>query len=283
MKNQILLTLIIMRKKMIIDDFGINNETSCAIIEILELDKSGFVTEISCLTNGLDSDKNSFKKLLNYPVKIGLHLSFQNFPANKNPSTLKYFKNPLFLPYHALKNKKQINDYIFTETTKQINLFIKIFNQLPDFIDSHQHLHQVPGLRESFIRAIKTFRFSDFFYVRNTALPLPILFSIAIKLNFLTFLKSLSLSLVGYLTLLKLKENKISTNQGFLGSYHLKSNFNFTQLLDLYAKWKPQYKTLKLHCHIGKNSEELEVIEDYGNFRDNEYFFFKNYLSIKKI
>jgi len=152
-----------MTKKLTItaDDFGLTEDVNEGIIKCLT---SGAVTNISVLAVG-ESFRHAVKRAReNKITKIGVHLaltgSFKPISSPKEVPTLvdrelRFPKsyNSFFTKYFA----GRVNENeIYEEFKKQI-LTVKNEGFAIAHVDSHQHIHMVPGILKVVIKLMKEF------------------------------------------------------------------------------------------------------------------------------
>ena len=126
------------------DDFGM----SAGIDEgILELGRLGRLSAVSCLVQGPAlSDHSSVLALL--PVDIGLHLNFTAaFASGQFCLSLPRLISACYL-------RRLPASLVAATIASQLDAFETRFQRPPDFIDGHQHVHQLPLIREQLLESI---------------------------------------------------------------------------------------------------------------------------------
>ena len=114
---------------------------------IADLAQHGRLSAVSCMTQGPSLGANA--PLLNgLPVDLGLHLNF----------TESFGKTEFHLPLSRLIVASYLRllprAKLATEINRQLDRFESCFKRLPDYIDGHQHIHQLPVIRESLLAII---------------------------------------------------------------------------------------------------------------------------------
>jgi len=228
------------------DDFGITEKVSTGI---LELAKKGSITATSCLVNSSDFNKvyskiKKFKKQLD----IGLHLDFTFNPTMK-------------------KN-------IFLNTKDEINFQFKKFEKtmgfLPDFIDGHHHIHQLPFIRNTLINIIKKK------YKKNDKKPWVRITSDEYKNIFLrneSLVKSLFLTILGNSFKKMAIKNNLKFNKRFSGIYNFKT-----------SNYKKKFENFLLNInsghlimvHPGVSDKKLISLDNVTLAREKELKFLKS-------
>lgn len=129
------------------DDFGLSPGISAGIARLAH---TGRLTAISCLTNG--AGWASAVPLLNglpASVDVGLHLNF----TEGRPLSPRLAKRwPQFPPLPLLIARAHLGvlprGALRNEAHAQLAAFMRAHGSAPAFIDGHQHVHHLPGLRD---------------------------------------------------------------------------------------------------------------------------------------
>lgn len=236
------------------DDYSQNK----AVCEgILLLAKNKRINAVSCLVNSpLWRETQSQLVTHKENILIGLHL---NMTLGKPLSSLwkKHYGNQFSSLVHLLQhtylkhlNKKTVE----AEILSQLETFMDVHGAEPDFIDGHQHVHQLPIIREALLTIYQRLNLNVF--CRNTANGWQDL------LSFSSFPKRQSISLLGGLTLKRrLKQKSIPTNSNFLGIYNFTQANQYRRYFQQFLKKcnnsamtkKSCYETL-IMCHPGLKS-----------------------------
>ena len=124
---------------LIADDFGLSPEVDAGILALVRQQRlSGF----GCLTQV----PRWFEAAKSVPqcqgVHLGLHLNLtQGFAANTWHRPL-----PLLITqaYSGLLPRAKI----YASLAEQLDRFVEAFDRAPDYVDGHQHVHQLPTVRD---------------------------------------------------------------------------------------------------------------------------------------
>lgn len=224
------------------DDFAQSEAVDAAIIDLAER-KAINATSALVLSPRW---KKSAEKLIAHPIQVGLHLDLTsefthqfgcNYPLSK-------------LIYAAYLRQLDISQ-LETIIEFQWNRFIEGYGRAPDFIDGHQHVHQLPIVRDA-------------------------LFAVIIKkgwyLQHSHWLRSCSSkSWRGYKAMIvealgakpfqqKADALGIKTNSDFAGVYNFNEN---ADLNDLWEGWLSQLhgKMPLIMCHVAISSQLGQQIE----------------------
>ncbi len=240
------------------DDFGITHNVNKSI---LELAKKKRISATSCLVNSSDFNKDFIKiKKLRNKIDIGLHLDFTF--------------NPNFKKNFFLNIDKEIN--------LQFNKFEKKMGFLPDFIDGHHHVHQLPIIRNKLIEIIKKryFKKNNSLWIRVTSDRYK---NIIFRNE--SFFKSLFLTLLGNNFKKFVIKNKLRFNEGFSGIYNFKTNNFKKNFLKFLFNIKNGHLIM---VHPGISDKKLVSLDNVTSAREKELKFlksndFKKILKSKKI
>jgi predicted glycoside hydrolase/deacetylase ChbG (UPF0249 family) len=217
------------------DDFGISPQVNNAIIKLLELKK---ISAVSCLVTGRGwHDSANVLGRFRDDVDIGLHLSYHEMSFNK----------VLRLAYLGRLDREKI----FSGFKTQLDCFFKELGRFPDFIDGHQHIHQLPIMRLALMDLINTMRV-DKIYIRNSSVSLNDIFSRKISI-----LKNILIAIPGMSLKRYLSKMHICTNNDLLGIYDYDVNNNPDEIFETFLKTVKHPNTI------------LMVHPSYGNERDN--------------
>jgi predicted glycoside hydrolase/deacetylase ChbG (UPF0249 family) len=129
------------------DDFGMNDGTDAGIIQLATL---GRVSAISCLTHGPTFDQHS-ASLQNIQADIGVHLNLTEcFGHPQQPDVL-----PLSSLILRAYSRQLDGDWIDEQINQQLDAFEQAVGRAPDYIDGHQHIHQLPQVLPRLMQQIK--------------------------------------------------------------------------------------------------------------------------------
>ncbi|MCF6775296.1 ChbG/HpnK family deacetylase [Thiotrichales bacterium 19X7-9] len=196
------------------DDFGQAADISKGIFELLELKR---INATSCLTNFTDFQTDALLlKSLDH-IFVGLHLNLtEGSPLTKAHSLSN---NGQFNSLNKLLLRSQLRllnlNSIYLELKAQLERFIHTFNQMPHFLDGHQHIHHLPIVREAVLRLYDEYHLKKTnTFIRNVAY-------IVDQRN----LKSFIIQYSGAKRLQKLlKQKNIPHNLSFGGIYNFHPN-----------------------------------------------------------
>lgn len=137
------------------DDFGLTEGVSRGI---LELARMGRISATSAMTNRpLWPRLAPALREVEGTMAIGLHLTLTlGEPTGPMPTIAPGGALPSFdrLLRGALIGRLSLHE-IEQEIDRQITAFTTILGRAPDFIDGHQHVHILPGIRQRLLRVLQ--------------------------------------------------------------------------------------------------------------------------------
>lgn len=129
---------------LIADDFGLNEAVDAGILRQAE---AGRLSGISCLTQPARWLRAAPQLLPLTGVQTGLHL---NFSQSLGEGWFAPLPALIVRAYaHALPMAK-----IRQSLAEQWARFTEALGRAPDFVDGHQHVHQLPGIREALLELL---------------------------------------------------------------------------------------------------------------------------------
>jgi predicted glycoside hydrolase/deacetylase ChbG (UPF0249 family) len=147
-----------------IDDIGMHAGVNAAA---LELGASGRVSAVSCMVDGpaWRPAAADLVGALRGQVDIGLHLDFtEPFPQHGGRRTLRAL---IVAAYAGRLSPRQVA----AEVRRQFDAFEDAAGAPPDFVDGHQHVHQLPIIREALMAELARRYPNHTPWIRNTAPP----------------------------------------------------------------------------------------------------------------
>lgn len=235
--------IIVANLKIVADDLGLAKPINDGIFELL---KTNHINGASLMTNGAAFD-DAVSHLVAQPLNIGIHfvlveeksLTGIELPGNHKSFILKYILGMISKKNIELELKAQIN--------KIISAGLR-----PVFINSHQHLHLLPGIMNMVIEIAKE---NNITYIRLVDEPLHGNGKIFRKLQ-LVFLKLLS-----GLARKKLDKAGLVYNNKFIGFI----NAGNLSIKDIELARSIENGIIELGCHPGYENEELRNKYSWGN------------------
>lgn len=245
------------------DDYGLNQGISQGILNLLSGQR---LTAVSCLSTGQywPTMSGSLKDY-QFGVDLGLHLNFTEGKPLSQDYRNKYGNE--FYPLNKilmLTSLRQLNlAILLAECKAQLDSFTLAIGKLPDFIDGHQHVHQLPQIREAFMELYRRYLRQEMPYVR-------LLNNQVLTYDVDAFFKQIIIKFFGSQTLARLvKKFNINHNDYFAGVYSFKANS--IPYADIFAKILTKIGNKGLiMCHPGLHSCDSPR-DSIADFRVQEY------------
>jgi chitin disaccharide deacetylase len=242
------------------DDYGQNAAISQAIVNLFEQKR---LSATSCMVTApawvdsiklLEPHKNK--------VDIGLHLNLtEGKPLSKSMDKFLPLRD-LIIKTHTKKVEKEP---IVTELSAQLDHFIETFGQLPDYLDGHHHVHQLPIVRDIVFDLYESKLREMGAYIRCTFDPASLK-----RVKDVAFLKQLVIQLSGGIVFRKeLIKRKIPHNKSFAGIYNFTKSYEYSDLFPRFIKQVSDGGIIM--CHPGLMGKEEDMI---ATARHHEYLYF---------
>lgn len=126
------------------DDFGMGSAIDNGIIRLAEQGRLGAA---SCLAQGPTFAQHA-TALMQTGIQTGLHLNF----------TEPLGQRGLYLPLASLIRRAYLRRLdtgaVREQIARQLDAFENVLGRAPVFVDGHQHIHQLPQIRQALIDAL---------------------------------------------------------------------------------------------------------------------------------
>ena len=131
-----------------VDDFGLHEGVNGAVMRLAGL---GRINAVSCLVGApaWRSGSQQLHSLDRERIDFGLHLDLTEFPLQAHPRMR--LRDLISRAYAGTLSEPQL----LGEINAQLDTFEQTLNRMPDYIDGHQHVHQLPVVRDALLRALR--------------------------------------------------------------------------------------------------------------------------------
>jgi predicted glycoside hydrolase/deacetylase ChbG (UPF0249 family) len=194
---------------------------------------------------------------------IGLHATLT---APFRPLTM-YFRplnGGLFLPFPNLLRSGLLRrldpEMIEDELLAQLAAFKELFGRAPDFVDGHQHAQLFPGVRDAFLRAVKTAAPTAWVRQGGRLKPLAELLGAP---------KALVLDVLSAQFRKRAARAGIPFNPAFAGAYDFTKEPDFAVLMGQFLSGMPEGGLVM--CHPGFVDETLRGLDPLTTQREAEH------------
>jgi predicted glycoside hydrolase/deacetylase ChbG (UPF0249 family) len=136
------------------DDFGLTDGVSRGILELAE---AGRLSATGAMTNMPGWRRNApGLRPLKGRIGIGLHL---NLTTGRPLGAVPGLADGVFPPLKEVLRRalaRQLSaDAVRREIARQLDAFEELHGASPDFVDGHQHVHVLPGVRQALFAELK--------------------------------------------------------------------------------------------------------------------------------
>lgn len=241
------------------DDYGQNAAISQAIINLIQKNR---LTATSCMATiaGWPEHATALAPFKD-TIDIGLHFNL----TESTPSSLPTL---ILQAYTGELEVASITD----ECLLQLDTFTDALGMVPDFIDGHQHVHQLPVIRKAILAAYQK-RFPDkrvyirSVYQKNTWMDI----------HSPAYLKRCIINCLGAATFKKLLQSEsIPHNTSFSGIYDFKEANQYASIFKQFLAHTKEGGLIM--CHPGMHSVSSNDVISQARFHEYEYFCSEQYL-----
>lgn len=151
-----------MTKRVVVcgDDFGMNADIDEGMIALAAM---GRLSAVSCLAQGPTLAANA-PRLAALDADIGLHINFTE-SMGAGDADLPSLSRLILRAYARRLDAAWVDQRL----TRQFDAFEAAFGRAPDYVDGHQHVHQLPIIRERLLHLLKRRYGASTPWLRQTA------------------------------------------------------------------------------------------------------------------
>ncbi len=134
-----------------LDDFGLHEGVTDAAMTLAQI---GRLHAISCMVGGPEWKAGAERLRMRLPapilsgIDVGLHLDLTEYPLREPYRSLPAL---IFAAYAGRLNAAALR----TEINLQLDAFEAVMGHPPAHVDGHQHVHQLPGVREALVQVLR--------------------------------------------------------------------------------------------------------------------------------
>jgi len=222
------------------DDFGMNGDIDEGMITLAAM---GRLSAVSCLSLGPTFLANA-PRLAAQDADLGLHVNFTEPLGGGADADLPSLPRLILRAYA----RRLPVDWIDRHLARQFDAFEAAFGRAPDYVDGHQHVHQLPVIRERLLALLKQRYGGRMPWLRHTAPGM--LCGIPLK-------ESIKARVIGALGAAALarsaRREGLRTNRRLLGVYDFEGGKR--RYADLLQNWLFNARDCDLlMCHPAKDS-----------------------------
>jgi chitin disaccharide deacetylase len=220
------------------DDFGLSKAINAAVVELVEL---GRISAVSCMTLASHSQQGAFAlRELRESVGVGLHFNLTEGEDGWPLSKLMLASFAGRLPLVGVRDRLD----------RQLDAFEEAFVTPPDFIDGHQHVHMLPGVRRTLVSVLGRRYGRRPPWIRWSRPPL---------LGHDDLIKALVLRAVGAGFPAALSRGGLRMNLHFAGLYSLRPDAQFPVLVESWLRRAPDGTLIMCHPGLPDPADDLHA------------------------
>ncbi|HET7849427.1 MAG TPA: ChbG/HpnK family deacetylase [Pseudolabrys sp.] len=251
------------------DDYGISPSVNAAIRELIENRRIN-ATSVMMVAPHLgqaEADKLAALHHADPRVAIGLHVTLTGLFRPASPGFAPA-RDGTFLPLEKMAlaaiRRRLHRDRLATEIATQLRAFQNTFGRSPDFVDSHQHIHLFPQVRDALLEMVKAVVPDAWVRQCGRAIPLH---------RRANEPKSLVLDLLSLGFCRRARALGLRTNPAFSGSYTFAADADYARLFPAFLDSLPDGGLVM--CHPGIVDDELVRLDPLTTLREREYDYFR--------
>jgi chitin disaccharide deacetylase len=248
------------------DDYGLSHGVSLGILQALD---AGRLTAVSALVNGPRWPAMG-RELLRHSANadVGLHFNLTlgrplgPMPVFAPKGSFPPVSNVIRM---ALRGKLPIEE-IRAEIDRQLDRFEAVMERAPDFVDGHQHVHGLPGVRDALLEALDARNLAGRAWLRNPA-------DGAHRIALRRAHARKALAVRGLTSGLRraAKRHGYAVNDGFAGFSDFHPGKDYARAFETYLR-APGSRHLVM-CHPGHVDDELKSLDPVTITREQELAF----------
>jgi len=243
------------------DDYGMSPAVSQGIRELIE---QGRISSASAMVIGTHAAEELGQlKRWRGQVEVGLHLTLTNdAPLSRlSPETGLTDARGRLLPFpRLLRNTYRgavDGEAVRDELDAQLACFEHIMGSPPDYLDGHQHIQQLPVIRDVVARCAEGIAArAGRCYVRVAGLPMAWAWRMARAASPKLAMANLAIAYPGLAMQRLLARRGLRHNRFLLGFYDYEDGSRFEDIFRLYVSLRPQPQDV-FFCHPGYVDQAL--------------------------
>jgi chitin disaccharide deacetylase len=247
------------------DDYALTPGVSRGILELLE---AGRLSAVSVLVTAPKWPQAAGElKPFASAADIGLHLNLTlGAPLGALPGLAPANQFPALglLVRSALLGRLPLAE-IAAEIARQIDSFAQYLGRLPDFIDGHQHVHALPGVRDALLRVLVEQHLGSRLWLRDPGDRLHAIVARPLRRKAL----ALAALTAGFAS--QAETSGFAVNQGFAGFSDFAPSRDYAAIFATFLR-SPGPRHLVM-CHPGYSDDALARLDPATSSRDAELAF----------
>jgi predicted glycoside hydrolase/deacetylase ChbG (UPF0249 family) len=251
------------------DDYAIAPGVSRGILRLIE---AGRLTATNCLTvSRFWPEHARWLKPHADKADVGIHLALTMLrPLSTMPRTCPEGRFPDIrdLTIAAWLGRLDAGE-IAAELARQLDAFEAEFGRPPAFVDGHQHIHQLPMIRDVVLDLWQRRLSNSGAWLRLTDEPLSAIFARGVERT-----KSGIISYLGRGFARQARAQGLPTNDSFAGVHDFSGRVPYGHMFERFLVCAGERHLVM--CHPGYVDDELRAVDDVTTAREEELAFFES-------
>ncbi len=247
------------------DDYALSPGISSAIRELLANGRLNATSVMTIFPELVEEARALLAVKSSFPFIIGLHATLTGgfLPLKASPISTADGRFPqssrLLPPMGFFRANRHA---VKTEVEAQIEKFKQAFGRTPDYVDGHQHVQLMPGVRTAFLAAVA--KTAPKAWVRQCS-------PIRARDDIFTNSKARFLGVLSRGFRKRARRLGLSFNPAFAGAYDYTAPKDFARLFERFLEELPPDGVIM--CHPGHVDQKLIDRDTLTNQREKEYEF----------
>ena len=249
------------------DDYGIAPGVGHAIRHLLSL---GRLSATSCMAASPHwPEEAAALRPFAGRADVGLHLTLTDQrPLGVMPRTARHGRLPSLFRLAVLAFARRLDrDEVKAELTRQLDAFEKAFGHPPTHLDGHQHVHQLPIVRDVVLELYAARLARHGVYLRYCTEPLPAILARGIQVGEAFVIDRLARRFAR-----RARAAGIPGNRRFSGVHDFSGRTPYGELFDAFLE--TAQPGLLVMCHPGISDAALAAADRVTLAREDEYRYF---------
>ncbi len=251
------------------DDYALAPGVSRGILRLIE---RGRLTATSCMTvSRFWPEHSGWLKPHADTADVGIHLTLTALrPLGPMPQLCPDGRFPDIRDLTVASWLGRLDrGEIAAELARQLDAFEQHFGRPPALVDGHQHVHQLPVVRDAVLELWKR-RLSDSgAWLRLTDEPMSAVFARGVERT-----KAAIISVLGHAFGRMVRAQKLPANDSFTGVHDFSGRVPYGQMFERFlARAGDRHLVM---CHPGYVDDDLKSVDDVTAAREEELAFFES-------
>ena len=251
------------------DDYAIAPGVSRGILRLIE---TGRLTATNCLTVSRFWPEHAvWLKPHTDKADVGIHLALTMLrPLGPMPRTCPGGRFPDIRDITIASWRGRLDQgEIAAELNRQLDAFEREFGRPPAFVDGHQHVHQLPVIRDVVLDLWKRRLAGSGAWLRLTDEPMASILARGVERT-----KSAIISVLGRTFGRTVRAQGLPANDSFTGVHDFSGRVPYGQMFERFLVCAGEHHLVM--CHPGHVDDELKAVDDVTTAREEELAFFES-------